>query len=116
MRETQRREREFHNRVFKVGTRNRILSVYSVRRRSEALYDSIILENSEGKAVLEWGCGLGAYAFQLAKRGGRVVGIDVSNVAIQQAKARAKEEDLDIDFLLMDAEDMAFDEGFFDLI
>lgn len=39
--------------------------------------------------ILELGCGTGAHAVQLATRGYRITGIDLSDAMVQQARARA---------------------------
>jgi ubiquinone/menaquinone biosynthesis C-methylase UbiE len=45
--------------------------------------------SSPGNKVLEIGCGTGLLATELAKAGRHVVGIDVSNVALERARRRA---------------------------
>ena len=42
------------------------------------------------KTVLDAGCGSGGHAIPLAKRGYRVVGFDLSEVMISQARKKAK--------------------------
>jgi SAM-dependent methyltransferase len=53
--------------------------------------------------VLDAGCGLGEKALFLAARGHRVTGIDFVEQAIRQAKVRAAERGLAVEFLVMDA-------------
>jgi SAM-dependent methyltransferase len=56
--------------------------------------DPMLIEMVESRAIepgrtLEVGCGTGTNAFYLAQHGFEVVGVDVSRVAIEQARARA---------------------------
>ena len=51
-----------------------------------------------GKLVLDVGCGGGILAESFASVGARVTGIDLSPVAIESARAHAKESGLDIEY------------------
>ena len=69
------------------------------------------------RTVLEYGCGPGSAAFQLAREGARVTGIDLSEVAIEQARERARREGVsNTTFRVMDAEHLEFPDNTFDLI
>src|SRR5512143_1289718 len=57
-----------------------------------------------GRHVLEIGCGIGTDAISFAKSGAWVTAVDVSNVSLRIAKARAAALNLDIHFLEGDAE------------
>jgi SAM-dependent methyltransferase len=111
------REREFHNRAFADGSRDRVSGFYVVDGSSNAYYERFLEEHGAGRRVLEYGCGPGSFAFFLAERGAEVTGIDISEVAIEQAAARARKERLrGCDFRVMNAEALAFPDGAFDLI
>jgi D-alanine-D-alanine ligase len=47
--------------------------------------------------LLDVGCGTGRHALEFARRGYRVVGIDVAERYLRQARARATEEELDVE-------------------
>lgn len=53
--------------------------------------------------VLDSGCGRGTTSLFFAARGLHVTGIDFVDLAIQQARARAAERDLSVNFLVKDA-------------
>lgn len=109
-------EKEFHNETFSQNSRAAVKKYYKSANKSKEKYRELISEEIEGKHVLEYGCGPGSAAFDLAKLGAKVTAIDISDVAIEMAQKKAKEEGLEIEFHVMDAEDLQFDNDTFDLI
>jgi SAM-dependent methyltransferase len=57
---------------------------------------------------LDLACGTGGYAIELARRGYKVLGVDIAEAMIQNAVAKAQEEGLDVRF---EVKDMASDLG-----
>lgn len=57
--------------------------------------------------ALDSGCGTGEHALLLASRGIEVVGIDISRVAIERARAKALERRLSATFVVGDARELA---------
>jgi SAM-dependent methyltransferase len=66
---------------------------------------------SRGK-VLDIGCGAGRNSIYLAKQGYEVIGIDLSQEAIDWAEERAREEGLNITFLCKSVFDLAYESEF----
>jgi len=64
--------------------------------------------------ILDIGCGTGRHAIELAKRGYKITGIDLSQSQIKRAKEKAQEAKVVIDFQTQDARKLSF-EGEFDL-
>ena len=67
-------------------------------------------------AVVDVGCGLGDNAIHLASRGHQVTGIDVAPAALEQARQRASQQGVDVDFTVADATSLAGFEGRFDSV
>ena len=69
------------------------------------------------KNILDVGCGGGILAESMARLGGNVTGIDQSEIAVKIAKLHAKENNLSIDYKLLNIEDfLKKDSNKFDVI
>lgn len=55
-----------------------------------------------GTEVLDLGCGIGRWSRRLARRGANVVGVDVAQSMIDEAKRRTAREALDVDYRVAD--------------
>ena len=90
----------------------------TVRAGRDQMRNSIIgrlPENLSGKRVLDAGCGTGALALELAKRGALVTAVDLSPNLIELAKSRIPESDRqNIEFYAGDMLDEAY--GDFDYV
>ena len=64
--------------------------------------------------IIDIGCGTGRHAIELAKRGYRVTGIDLSESQLKRAQEKAQGQGVTVDFQQHDARDLPF-EGAFDL-
>jgi SAM-dependent methyltransferase len=74
------------------------------------------LKPRPGVRFLDLACGTGAAAELAAGAGAEVVGIDIAPALIEQAKERAQERDLEIDYRVGDAEALELEDGTFDLV
>jgi SAM-dependent methyltransferase len=112
------RERDFHNRIFADDTRSVASKYYTVMRSSRRCYERVLNRYGHGTEVLEFGCGPGFFAPYLASRGAAVTGIDISETAIAQARARAAREGVtgNLTLRVMNAETLDFPAHSFDLI
>jgi ubiquinone/menaquinone biosynthesis C-methylase UbiE len=112
------REREAHNKYFSEGTRKTLDKYYNTTHQSRASYESVLLSRCRNGAALEYGCGTGSHSVFLARNGAtRVVGIDLSDVAIEKAREAAKLGGVDqAEYFRMNAETLDFPDASFDLI
>jgi SAM-dependent methyltransferase len=115
----------FHNKIYKDeqdNSRKKLDPFYYINRQTFKSYADLITKHSTHLPckALEYGCGKGSSAFEMAKRGVDVVGIDISDVAI--GKAIEKKDTLDIgytgklSFEVMNAESLIFAPQSFDLV
>lgn len=65
-----------------------------------------------GERILDLACGYGRHALELARRGYRVVGVDISEPYIQDARATAAHEGLAVELLQADVRALAFRDAF----
>ena len=112
------REKEFQNKKVIERTRASCSKFYTINRASMKFYEAIIQSNCRNRRVLDYGCGSGTYTFYLANHGAIVTGIDISNVTIEEAKKRALKENVlpKPSFLVMNAEDLRFNNSYFDMV
>src|SRR3972149_1346901 len=66
--------------------------------------------------ALDIATGKGRNAFFLARRGFQVEGVDISEVALQEAQKRAAERNLSVSFRQTDLDSVEFPEAAYDLI
>ncbi len=111
-----KREQAFHNQIFNDKTRKVTDKFYAIFSLIEKKYIHLLTSNAKGKKYLEYGCGEGSSAYLIAKNGGQVTGIDISDYAIEQAHLKAQNEHLKIDFKHMNAEALDFEIDSFDVV
>jgi SAM-dependent methyltransferase len=66
--------------------------------------------------VLDLGCGTGTHAVRMARRGFRVVAVDLTNAGVTAARRRIKSEGLAGEFVVADAEQLPFRDGAFAVV
>ncbi|MFA9492125.1 MAG: class I SAM-dependent methyltransferase [Anaerolineales bacterium] len=53
--------------------------------------------------ILDLGCGTGRHAIELAKKGMRMTGVDISGEMLEEARKQAEKEEVQIEWVCMDA-------------
>ena len=74
------------------------------------------LNVAPGTRMLDVACGAGQISIPAARAGAKVTGVDIAANLIEQARARALTENLDVQFEEGDAEALPYDDGAFDLV
>jgi len=74
------------------------------------------LEGHDVRDILDVGCGPGFYSMLFGSKGYSVTGIDYSDGMVEEARKNAKDRGVEADFLVMDAQDLQFPDGSFDLV
>lgn len=95
------------------------MKYYSIERKSRNFVLDWLCRHCCDKKVLDFCCGNGEDSIFLAKNNAKqVVGIDISEVSIDNCKIRAADEKVsDIaSFKVMDAEDLQYDDNTFDVV
>jgi cyclopropane fatty-acyl-phospholipid synthase-like methyltransferase len=72
-------------------------------------------ENPAGRAI-DLGCGTGTNAITMAKEGWHVTGVDFASVAIERARQKARQQNLNISFFVDDVTRLPSAIGPFDLV
>jgi ubiquinone/menaquinone biosynthesis C-methylase UbiE len=120
------KEKELHNTIRNEGlkdsprfddlTSNK--KWYSVTRKSRGIVDFWLGNRCVNKKVLDYCCGNGGMSLAIAQMGAReVIGIDISDVSVENAARHSKNNGLtNTKFLVMDAENMEFEDNSFDFI
>jgi SAM-dependent methyltransferase len=109
------REQSFHDDRFTVETRLGTAKYYGVDA-GRARYQAHLASVRPGQRVLEYGCGSGSAAFDLAAQGADVVGIDISPVGVRVATDTAAERGSTATFAVMNAEQLDVPDRSFDVI
>lgn len=66
--------------------------------------------------VLELGCGPGRNAMYLAEKGCSVDAVDMSEVALQWGRERAKEKGINVNYIKKDLFELELEKGVYDLV
>ena len=92
---------------------------YSITRKSQNYVENWLKDKCRGKSILDYCCGNGTMSIQIAQMAAsKVIGIDISDVSIENAKLCLANNSLDkiVGFYVMDAEQMAFPDNSFDIV
>lgn len=91
---------------------------YSTVQKSTDYTDKWLRENAPGKVFLDYACGEGNNAIKARKYGASLsIGFDISNVSVENAKERVKNENIDnVIFFQADAENCRLPNDSVDLI
>lgn len=90
---------------------------YAIDRYNVDFVHNWLKERVAGKRVLDYCCGNGRYTLWLAEHGAEAHGVDISPVSVANGAAEASQRGLTgAHFHVMDAENMTFEDGYFDYV
>ena len=84
--------------------------VEQTKEQVEFIWDVLALNGDE--VILDLACGFGRHALEFARRGCRVVGVDITKAYIDEARNKAIEQGLDASFICADLRELQFSEEF----
>ena len=100
-----------------VGTKEFFLEIEEYRfEKLHYLPKLVDFDAYSGQSVLDVGCGVGNDLSRFARGGANVVGVDLAEHSIDLAKQNFEMRNLPGQFLLMDGENMEFEDNTFDLV
>jgi 2-polyprenyl-3-methyl-5-hydroxy-6-metoxy-1,4-benzoquinol methylase len=70
------------------------------------------ISHDKTTGILDIGCGTGRHAIELARRGYRITGIDLSESQLARAREKALQQNMEIDFQKQDARNLPFSNEF----
>jgi SAM-dependent methyltransferase len=111
------REKAFHDQEYAEEVRwQAVDKYYSIIDGRARFWEDFLRARCPGKRVLEYGCGQGKYTPRLVEFGADVTAIDLSETAMENARAGARAAGVQIEFRAMDAESLDFPDQTFDVI
>ncbi len=112
-----KREADFHDRRFGGGGdfRDPTSKYYSIMHVTLSAYKELILNYCEDKQLLEYGCGTGGNS-AFRENNTKITGIDISPEGIAAAQEAALRSGHDIEYYVMDAENLQFEDNSFDVV
>ena len=110
-------EQQFYDEAYLRDAAPALNGFYELSRGVSDYRQRVLAAAAAGKRVLEYGCGMGGCAYDLAARGAMVTGIDISASAIERATEKAKAYPAgSLTFRKADAEALPFEDASFDVI
>ena len=84
--------------------------VEQTKSQVDFLWDILGLEGKE--KILDLACGFGRHSLELASRGCKVVGVDITKAYIEEAKKQAKEKGCEAEFICSDLRELTYTDEF----
>ncbi len=98
----------WYEKVYQKIGRNYFNYDYTKGTKQEVDFIADLLEHDHSHKILDVGCGPGRHSIELARRGFRVVGVDLSQRFLQIARESAQNDYLKSDWVRADARRLAF--------
>lgn len=102
-------ERAFYDELFAANPENE-----HITGGYDEIHDLALPKSIQGR-VLDLGCGTGAHAVRLARRGATVTAVDLTRQGVRSARERLQRERMNAHYVVADAEHLPFRDGSFDI-
>ena len=110
------REKKFHNDRYIDDKRKVLSDAYTFAHSSKTFFNNLVTNVNSDDHVLEIGCGTKTISECIAEQGASITIIDISEKAIEIAERHFQEDIIKINCIVMDAENLEFNDHSFDLI
>ena len=110
------REKIFHDQRYCEDKRGILFPIYDFAKNSKIVFKDIVTDINSRDNILEIGCGTNTISKRIVDIGANVTIIDISEKAIEIAKQHFQEDINNINCIVMDAENLEFNDHSFDLI
>ena len=110
------REAKFHDQRYTEDKRRILFPIYDFAKNSKIVFNDIVTDINSGYNILEIGCGANTISKAIIDLGANVTIIDISEKAIEIAKQHFQDDANNINCIVMDAENLKFNDHSFDLI
>ena len=110
------REKKFHDQRYSEDKRKILSPIYDFAKNSKTLFNDIVTNINPGDNILEIGCGTNTISKKIVDMDANITIIDISEKAIEIAKQHFQEGIINISCVVMDAENLKFNDNSFDLV
>ena len=110
------REKKFHNNRYIDDKRKVLSDAYTFAQSSKTFFNNLVTNVNSNDHILEIGCGTNTISERIAELGANVTIIDISEKAIELAKQNIQKDILNVSCVVMDAENLEFNDHSLNLI
>ena len=110
------REAKFHDQRYSEDKRKILSPIYDFAKSSKTIFRDLVTNINSWDNVLEIGCGTGTISECIAEQGASITIIDISEKAIEIAEEQFQDKSVKINCVVMDAENLKFNDHTFDLV
>ncbi len=103
---------QWYEELFKNFAKNYEKETYTHGTVQEVDFIEREIEFKKSAKVLDIGCGTGRHAIELARRGYKVTGVDLSEAQLKRARENALSAGVNVDFMRADARELEFYDDF----
>lgn len=104
--------KQWYEKLFENYGNNYEKEVYTTGTMAEVDFIEKEINHDKSLAILDIGCGTGRHSIELAGRGYKVTGLDLSLSMLNKAKEKAQNAGFQVNFIQKDARDFDFHETF----